>query len=55
LVCGFLDGAIISEIIGRISVPVSHQAVGIRFLTVYLAGLSGARTHPGEPGWTAAR
>lgn len=40
--CGFSGGIVPSEIIGIVGVLVFHQAIGITFLPVYLAVISGA-------------
>ena len=40
LVCGFIAGIVLSEVIGIVGFLVFHQAVGIRFLPVYLGVIS---------------
>ena len=40
LVCGYIAGIVLSEVIGIVGYLVFHQAVGIRFLPVYLAVIS---------------
>ena len=44
LVCGFIGGIMLSEVIGIVGYLVFHQAIGIKFLPVYLAVLSGGVT-----------
>lgn len=44
LVCGFIGGVMLSEVIGIVGYLVFHQAVGIRFLPVYLAVISAGVT-----------
>jgi len=55
LVCGFIGGIVLSEVIGIVGYLVFHQALGIKFLPVYLAVVSAgvtlavsllARRHP---------
>ena len=40
LVCGFIAGIVLSEVIGIVGFLVFHRAVGIRFLPVYLGVIS---------------
>lgn len=44
LVCGFIAGIVLSEWIGIVGVLVFHQAIGIKFLPVFIAVSSGAVT-----------
>lgn len=44
LVCGFIGGIVLSEWLGIVGVMVFHQAIGIKFLPVYVALASGAVT-----------
>lgn len=44
LVCGFIGGVMLSEVIGIVGYLVFHQALGIRFLPVYLAVISAGVT-----------
>lgn len=42
LICGFIGGIVLSEIIGIVSVLVFHHPFGIKLLPVYLAIVSAA-------------
>lgn len=44
VVCGFMSGVLLSEVIGIVGYLAFHRPVGIKFLPVYLAGASGALT-----------
>jgi uncharacterized protein DUF5957 len=44
LVCGFIGGIVLSEVIGIVGYLVFHQALGIKFLPVYLAVVSAGVT-----------
>jgi hypothetical protein len=44
LVCGFIGGIMLSEVIGIVGYLVFHQTIGIKYLPVYLAVLSGGVT-----------
>lgn len=40
LVCGFIGGIFLSEVIGIVGYLVFHRVMGIKFLPVYLAAAS---------------
>jgi hypothetical protein len=42
VVCGFIAGILLSEVIGIVGYLAFHTLVGIKFLPVYLAAASGA-------------
>ena len=44
LVCGFIGGIMLSEVIGIVGYLVFHQAIGSKFLPFYLAVLNGGVT-----------
>ena len=44
VVCGFIAGILLSEVIGIVGYLAFHRLVGIKFLPVYLAGASGVLT-----------
>jgi Family of unknown function (DUF5957) len=44
LICGFLGGMVLSEVIGIVGYLVFHQLMGIRFLPVYTALASAGAT-----------
>jgi hypothetical protein len=44
LVCGFIGGMVLSEVIGIFGYLVFHQLMGIRFLPVYTALASAGAT-----------
>lgn len=57
LVVGFVAGIAISEIVGIVGVVLGEGAVGVKYLSLYLAGLFAVtlpivdgRSRPGTPG-----